>query len=155
MTKFRYEIRVEEQKQEQEQQPPEPGQQGQSQPREDQRHPHKILSIQIFGSLERESFMQMISEAREQAHRENLNLLYDMRNMSLPENISFKELFAFASTHPMLNRQCATELRSASLLSQQLLAEDIWDLYQYASQNVGLQWMFFVDRGQALDWLNS
>ena len=139
MTKFRYQIEVETLKSS----------------KDDSGQPEMILRIEVFGALDRVPFMQMISEAREYAHRENLNLLYDMRNMTLPENISFKELFAFASTHPMLNCKRATELRSASLLSPELMAEDIWDLYQYTSQNVGLKWMFFVDHAKALAWLNT
>ena len=113
------------------------------------------MRINVYGAFEREPFMDMISQARYQAHNQMLNLLYDMRSMSLSQDISFKELFAFASTHPMLNIKRATELRSASLLSRDMLAEDIWDLYEYASRNAGLKWMFFVEEKQALAWLAS
>lgn len=112
-----------------------------------------LVRIDVSGTLTRNGVILMVKEAREQAHKARLNLLYDMRTMELPEGILLSEILAFVSSHASLNNESAANLRSASLVVKQLLSEEVWEVYQYASHNAGLQWEFFTDEQQALDWL--
>ena len=113
----------------------------------------KLVRIDVSGTLTRSGVMSMVKEARERASAEDLNLLYDMRTMELPEGILLSEILTFVRTHTSLNNESAANLRSASLVVKQLLSDEVWEVYQYASRNAGLQWEFFTNEQQALDWL--
>lgn len=113
----------------------------------------QLLRIDVSGTLTRNGFMAMVKAAREQAHKDSINLLYDMRTMELPEGILLSEILAFVRTHTSLNTAAAGKLRSASLVVKQLLSDEVWEVYQYASRNAGLQWEFFTDEQRAIDWL--
>lgn len=113
----------------------------------------QLIRIDVSGRLTRGGFMSMVKEAREQAYTVNHNLLYDMRSMELPEGILLNEILSFVRSHASLNSEFAANLRSASLVVKQLLSDEVWEVYQYASRNAGLQWEFFTDEQQALNWL--
>jgi hypothetical protein len=114
-----------------------------------------LLRIDVSGTLSRSGVMKMVTAAREQAYRENLNLLYDMRTMDLPDDILLSEILTFVRTHASLNSAKANSVRSASLVVKQLLSDEVWEVYQYASRNAGLEWEFFTEEQKAIDWLRS
>lgn len=114
---------------------------------------NNLIRVDLRGTLTRSGIMSAVSEARDLAHQEERNLLYDMRAMEMPEGILLSEILTFVRTHTRLNSEEATKFRSASLVVKQLLSDEVWELYQYASRNAGLQWEFFTEEEQAIDWL--
>lgn len=112
-----------------------------------------ILRIKSEGTLDRAGFMSMIKHARETAHQEQLNLLYDMRDLDLPKGILLSEILTFVRTHTSLNDDRAPSLKSASLIGEELLGDEIWEVYKYASSNAGLEWQFFTVEAEAVSWL--
>lgn len=115
--------------------------------------PNKLIRVDVRGTLTRDGIVTAVAEARDQAYQEGLNLLYDMRAMEMPQGILLSEVLTFVRTHTRLNSEEATSIRSASLVVKQLLSDDVWELYQYASRNAGLQWQFFTEEKDAVDWL--
>lgn len=113
-----------------------------------------LLRIKSEGTLDRAGFMSMVKHAREAAHKEHLNLLYDMRDLEMPEGILLSEVLTFVRTHTSLNDDRAPSVKSASLIGEELLGDEIWEVYKYASSNAGLAWQFFTDETKALSWLN-
>lgn len=113
-----------------------------------------VLRIDVTGILTRDGVMSMVKEARELAHQGKLNLLYDMRTMDIPEGLLLSEILTFVRTHESLNDEAANSVRSASLVVKQLLSDEVWEIYQYASRNAGLQWEFFTEELEALKWLS-
>ncbi len=113
-----------------------------------------LLRIKAEGALDKGRFMSMIKQARETAHQDQLNLLYDMRDLNLPAGILLSDVLTFVRTHSSLNDEKASSLRSASLIGEELLGDEVWEVYKYASQNAGLDWQFFTDEAEALIWLS-
>ena len=114
---------------------------------------NELLRIDVSGTLNRSDFMRMVKDARERAYLDNQNLLYDMRTMELPEGILLSEILAFVRSHTSLNHERAGSLKSASLIVRHLLSDEVWEVYQYASRNAGLQWQFFTEDQAAINWL--
>ena len=98
-----------------------------------------ILRIDVSGRLTRSGAMSMVKTARELAHKDGLNLLYDMRTMEMPKGILLNDILAFVRNHKSLNTEVASSVRSASLVVKQLLSDEVWEVYQYASRNAGLR----------------
>jgi|MEHZ01.3.fsa_nt_MEHZ010971673.1_2 hypothetical protein len=114
----------------------------------------EFLSIKAEGTLDRGGFMRMVKHAREMAYQEQLNLFYDMRDLDFPEGILLSDVLTFVRTHTSLNDDKASSLKSASLIGKELLGDEIWEVYKYASNNAGLEWQFFTDEAEALSWLS-
>lgn len=111
------------------------------------------IRVDCCGLLNRESFVRMVSEARQVSMGEQLPILYDMRPMRLPADIRLSEVLAFVQNSANLNNPLARSLKSASLAVPEVLTDEVWDIYGYAAQNAGLQWAFFTEEQDALRWL--
>lgn len=114
---------------------------------------NNLLRVNVSGLLTRGGAMSMVKQARESAYKDKLNLLYDMRAMQLPNGLKLSEIIDFVRNHESLNIDKASEIRSASLVISQLLSDEVWEVYQYASRNAGLQWQFFTEERSAIEWL--
>ncbi len=114
-----------------------------------------VLRIRVTGMLTREGIAGMVQNARQQAGRNRLNLLYDMRAMELPAGLRLSEILSFVMTHKSLSHKPTDSARSASLITKQLLKEEVWELYSYATRNAGLEWQFFIRESDALAWLKG
>ena len=113
-----------------------------------------FLRVHCSGAMRRAGFVTMVTRARAEAHRLQCHLLYDMRLLRLPDDIQLSELLVFVQSG-VLDQELARAFKSASLVIPELLADEIWDIYGYASQLAGLRWEFFTDESLAAAWLQD
>ncbi len=105
------------------------------------------------GPLSREGFIRMVTAARRHSGELGWPLLYDMRQMYLPDQLLLNEVISFVKGS--LGNDGVRQVRSASLVVRELLGEEIWDIYRFASRLAGLEWALFTDEQQAIRWLKS
>lgn len=115
----------------------------------------ELVRVNARGPLSREGFIRMVTEARQLAHEVHWPLLYDMREMYLPDDILLNEILSFVKSSSSLNTAEARTIRSASLVLRELLSDEIWEVYRYASESAGLLWAFFTSEQDAVEWLKS
>ncbi len=118
-------------------------------------HQNRLLRVNCQGMLQLRGAVAMVCQARDTAARLGYPLVYDFRELALPEPAPVALALTFPLIAGLAELPSSRNLRSVAIVATGQLGHPLWDSYRLASRQRGMHWNYFDSEQGALHWLSD